>query len=88
MNTKDAWDIAVEDCKNILEFNKDDLRIIKSIGNMLGKTDIDGQVSELTLSMGFIDSQIEKAEEYRKINEKMYRSLGSIIGLAIIIILI
>lgn len=88
MNAKEAWQTSVEDCKNFLEFNKEDLRFIISIGNMLGKTDIDGQVSELNLSMGLIDSQIEKAEEYCKKSEKMYRSLGSIVGLVIIIILI
>ena len=55
---------------------------------MLGKTDIGGQVSELNLSMELIDSQIEKAEEYCRKSEKMYRSLGSIVGLAIIIVLI
>ena len=54
---------------------------------MLGKTDVNGQVSELNLSIGFIDSQIEKAEEECKKSEKMYKSLGSIAGLAIVIIL-
>ena len=87
MNAKDAWNIAIEDSKNYLDFNKEDLNIIKSIGNMLGKTDINGQVSELDLSMGLIDLQIDKAEEYCKKNERMYKSLGSIVGLAVIIIL-
>ena len=32
--------------------------------------------------------QIEKAEDERKKNEKMYRTLGSVIGLAIVIILV
>lgn len=32
--------------------------------------------------------QIEKAEEERKKNEKMYKTLGVVIGLAVVIILI
>ena len=87
INAKDAWNQAVEDTKDLLNFNKEDLNLVKSIGNMLGKTDVEGQVSELNLSIGFIDTQIEKAEAECKRSEKMYKSLGTIIGLAIVIIL-
>ena len=55
---------------------------------MLGKTDVEGQLSEIKLNMNFLDTQIMNAEEYCKKNEKMYRTLGTIFGLAIIIILI
>lgn len=54
---------------------------------MLGKTDVEGQVSEINITSDFIDTQINKAEEECKKNEKMYKSLGSIVGLAIVIIL-
>ena len=55
---------------------------------MLGKTDVSGQLNEINLTMNFLDSQILSAEEKCKKNEKMYRTLGTIFGLAIIIILI
>ena len=87
INTRDAWNLAVEDTKELLNFNNEDLNIIKSVGNMLGKTDVEGQVSELNLSIGFVDMQIEKAEAECKKSEKLYRSLGSIVGLAIVILL-
>ena len=35
-----------------------------------------------------IEKQIEKAEEERNKNEKLYKTLGTVIGLAIVIILI
>ena len=85
---KEAWDLAVEDSKDFMSLNKEDINLIKSLGNMLGKTDVNGQISEITVSIGFIDSQIEKAEEECKKNERMYKSLGSIAGLAIVIILL
>lgn len=87
VNVKQAWDLAVEDAKDFLSFNKEDINLIKSLGNMLGKTDVSGQLSEINLCIDFLDSQIEDAEQVCKKNEKMYRSLGSIAGLAIIIIL-
>ena len=47
-----------------------------------------GQLSEIELMENFIDKQIGLAEEARMKNEKLYRSLGIITGLAIVIILI
>ena len=55
---------------------------------MLGKTDVQGQLNEINLNMNFLDTQIRVAEEEQHKNEKMYKTLGTIVGLAIIIILI
>lgn len=88
INAKEAWNLAIEDTKDLSSFNSEDINLIKSVGNMLGKTDVNGQVSNLELSIGFIDSQIQKAEEECRKSEKLYKSLGSIAGLAIVIILL
>ena len=69
-------------------FSKEDKHIIKTLGKMLGKTDIDGQVSEIEQANEFLHIQIEKAEKERQKNEKLYKSLGMVIGIAIIIILV
>ena len=87
-NFREAWNIAIESCKAELSLKKDDLNIIKSLGNMLGKTDVQGQLNEINLNMNFLDTQIRVAEEEQHKNEKMYKTLGTIVGLAIIIILI
>ena len=55
---------------------------------MLGKTDVEGQISEIKLVDNFLDTQIKLAQQDRKKNEKMYKTLGGIIGLALVIILI
>lgn len=82
----DAWDIAVD--TNVLSINDEDKSILKNLSKLLGKTDIDGQISQIELTNGFLDEQIEKAEKERAKSEKMYRTLGMVIGLAIVIILI
>lgn len=87
-NIKNAWKNAIELNENYLHINQEDKNIILSLGNSLGKTDVDGQVSELKLVKDFLDIQILKAEDDRRKNEKMYKSLGYIIGIAIVIILI
>ena len=83
-----AWKEAIDKNKSILNLKDEDIGIIKKLGNMLGKTDVQGQLSEINLNMNFLDTQIAYAEESRKKNEKMYKTLGTIFGLAIIIILI
>ena len=55
---------------------------------MLGKTDIDGQVSEIRLTNKFLDVQIKDAENEKLKNEKLYKTLGATVGLALVIILI
>ena len=66
---------------------KMDINLIKKLGNTLGKTDLEGQMSEIDQFKILLQMQIKKAEEGRKKNEKMYKSLGTIVGLAIVIIL-
>lgn len=46
-----------------------------------------GQVSEIDLTLSFLNNQIDKAEKERAKNEKLYRTLGAITGLGIVIIL-
>ena len=83
-----AWNETIENSRKLLNLKKEDINILKSLGNMLGKTDVQGQLNEISLNMNFLDTQIRLAEEEQHKNEKMYKTLGTIVGLAIIIILI
>ena len=89
MKTKsagEAWKEVVENEETSL--TNEDKNIIKSLGRMLGKTDLDGQISEIKLVEGFLNTQIEQAEIEKQKNEKLYKTLGGVIGLAIVIILV
>lgn len=81
-----AWEKAVDEANN--NFTKEDKDIIKGLAKMLGKTDIDGQVSEIRLTSKFLDVQIKDAEIEKNKNEKLYKTLGATVGLALVIILI
>ena len=65
-----------------------DKQIIKNLGKTLGKTDKDGQVSQIELSLTFLNSQLKKAEQEELKKAKLYKTLGATIGMAIVIILI
>jgi len=73
-----AWFQAVEEANTSM--NKEDLETIKGLGKLLGKTDLEGQVSQIELTDRFIDTQIEKAEKEYVKNEKLYKTLRSSIG--------
>ena len=81
-----AWDKAVMQCKN--HINEEDKEILKMLGKTLGKTDKEGQISEIELVSQFLNKQILVAEEVRNRNEKMYKTLGVTIGLTLVIIFI
>ena len=67
---------------------EEDIEIIKNLSKILGKTEKDGQVSQIELTKTFIESQIKKAEKEEEKNSKLYKTLGTTIGLACVIILI
>jgi len=81
-----AWEKSIDmNCENL---KKEDIICIKSLGKMLGKTDVDGQISQIKLVSNFLDKQISEACEDKNKNEKMYQKLGAIIGAVIVIVLI
>jgi len=82
----DAWLEAIDTSNTNLK--EEDIGIIKNLSKLLGKTDIDGQISEIELASSFIDKQIEEAREEQYKNVKMYKTLGLVLGLVIVIILV
>ena len=81
-----AWEEAVNNSNT--NFSKEDIEIVKGLAKMLGRTDIDGQVSEIRLTNKFLDVQIQDAESEKMRNEKLYKTLGATVGLALVIVLI
>lgn len=81
----ESWSISLEEN---LYLKEDDKELLKIFGKNLGKLDKKGQVFQLDEIISLIKKQIQNAEEEVKKNEKMYKSLGSIIGAIIVIIMI
>jgi len=86
MSAGEAWSNSIDEIN--CNLTQEDKSILKDLGKMLGKTDVEGQVSEIQLVSRFLDTQIEIAENEKQKNEKMYKTLGGVIGLALAIVLI
>ncbi len=85
-NIYETWSKAVDENKTSMTL--EDKEIIKMMGKLLGKTDIKGQVNEISLTENLIKKQIEKAEYEKNKNVKLYKTMGIILGIGICIILI
>ncbi|MBR2744355.1 MAG: stage III sporulation protein AB [Clostridia bacterium] len=82
----EAWEQCIE--KSNLSITHDDKEALKSLGKLLGSTNMQGQLEQLHLVNDFLDEQIKEAVESKKKNETMYKKLGVIVGLAVVIVLI
>jgi stage III sporulation protein AB len=78
----------VKKCIRMTALNKEDEQVLLSFGRSLGNTDLDGQIRNIRLTLGQLAMQERKAEENRKKNESMYRSLGILGGMAVVIVLV
>lgn len=82
------WENAFERQKNYTQFIKEDLEVIYFFGNILGTSDRQSQIKNAKL----VQSQLKKLEEYAEKdwvkNEKLFRNLGILSGISIVIILI
>ena len=85
-NAQTAWEQSLEEVGTNLK--KEDKNIMKDLGNLLGKTDIEGQIKEITLVNQFLDTQIQEAILEKNKNEKLYKTLGVVTGLTLVIILL
>lgn len=80
-----AWEEAIEETTT--NMNKEDKYTLKTLSKLLGQTDCEGQVSQIEITERFLEKQIKEATIEKQKNEKMYTRLGTIMGLAIVIIL-
>ena len=80
-----AWNEAVLEAPSNL--NEDDKKTLQMLSKMLGEADLDGQVSQIDITLNFLDKQIKNAEEEKNKNAKLYTKLGTIMGLALVIML-
>ncbi|ADD02345.1 stage III sporulation protein AB [Thermoanaerobacter italicus Ab9] len=78
----EAWEIALKEWDNGY-LKKEDIEILKSFGYGLGNSDVYNQEKNFDLAIELLKRQLSNAEEESKKNEKLYKNIGVLAGLAI-----
>lgn len=82
----EAFSKTIDEIREKMSITNEDIDILKSFGNSLGCSDTDGQIKNFNMAIKQLENQELKAEESRLKNERMYKNLGILAGLAIAII--
>lgn len=85
---EDSFQFVCSRYKTQLSLTSEDVEVIISLGNTLGKSDRIHQQKYFKLIITQLEGQQADAEERKKKNEKMYKSLGLLGGIALAILLI
>lgn len=81
-----AWYKSIDEEDSFI--SPQDIDLIKMTARFLGKSDIEGQVSSLVLQKNLVKNSIDSAEKELLLKGKMYRSVCTLAGAGIGIILI
>lgn len=88
MSAGDIFRNVIEDEKIFLELNEKDIEVLKGLSISLGQTDLENQIKNINLVSQMIETQLKEAIEEKSKNYKMYRNMGVLTGLVLIILLI
>jgi len=87
MEACSAWETACEKIFTKLTLKDEDVETVRSLGRLLGVSDVDGQITNIEAVSGQVGVLIESAETERKKNEPLFKSLGPLVGVGIAIFL-
>lgn len=82
-----AWEKGLADWRNS-DIKEEDRALLLSIGEKLGDSDVDGQLSTIELHKQHLNTLLLSATEERKKKGKLYRSLGVLAGVFVAIMLL
>ncbi len=75
----------ISDIKEITDYDKN--VFISTLKN-LGRTDLEGQINIIENGINIIENQIKEANDIKLKNSKLYKTVGAIAGIMIVIICI
>ena len=82
----EQWCEMLEDYSKTL--SDEDIKILTDFSKNLGTYDVSGELSNISMYVEMLNSQIEKADYDIKEKSKLYKTLGMSFGLAVAILLI
>ncbi len=83
----EAWEQVCEIACKQISLTEEERGTIKTLGQLLGTSDVEGQLSHIEAIGGQVQMLEEKAEEARKKNQPLWQKIGPVVGAAIAIFL-
>lgn len=84
----DGWELALREARGTAALTREDIDILLAFGAFLGRSDREDQVKHLRLARERLHRQELKAEEDRMRNERLWRYLGFLGALALVVVLL
>ena len=83
---EDAWRQSVEKNYPFTSLTMEDKEVLVDFGMSLGTVDRDHQMKNFHYIYAQLKKQLQSAEDLRLKNERMYKSLGILLGMTIVIL--
>ena len=84
----EVWNGAVDSVSEHLSLNPDDKRLIQDFGKMLGNSDMDGQISNIEMTIERLEIQIKESYDKEKKMGTIFKFAGVAAGVALTLILL
>ena len=88
IGTGDCLKQVIDEERLFLNLNDTDIEIWKGLSVSLGQIDLENQMKNIRLVIHTLNSQLEQATEEKTKNFKLYRNMGILTGLVLMIVLI
>ncbi len=83
-----AWQVGIDALLKVSAITASDLAIVQQLGAVLGLSDRRDQERHLLLAVQHLQREEARAEQERQQNERMWRYLGVLSGLMLVIVLV
>ncbi len=88
LSARECWKKALKNNSGALEFSRDGMELMDRLGLVWGKGDKSGQLRQIALIQELLRQALREAQnEYQK-NDKMWKYLGLLGGLTLVIFLL
>ncbi len=84
----ETWQLALQKLNDEASLKAEDMDILHDFGQGLGLSDRDEQLKNLQLAQEQLKLSEANADTLRQKNEKMYKTLGVLVGMALVLIII
>jgi stage III sporulation protein AB len=82
-----CWESSLKEIWPITALKKQDYEILKSFGNSIGLHDLNTEQKNIKLALSHIEREESEAHIVQNQNERMFKILGFLLGLLIILLL-